>query len=146
MPQKIYSSPLRRCTKLASVFSSHFIIDERLREINFGNWEMKKWDTIDPIQLDAWMKDFVHIPCPNGDKYLDIYDNAVSFFDEIRTSENDQSNECIFVISHAGIIRSLVSYVLDYPLEHSFRFEFDTGSVTQLVSDHNIFKIRFLNR
>ena len=38
----IFSSSLKRCKKLASQLSKDFIIDSRLKELNFGDWEMKK--------------------------------------------------------------------------------------------------------
>ena len=55
---KIYSSPLSRCSLLANYFhlhnkSQHHIkYDDRLKELNFGQWELKKWDKIEPKPLN----------------------------------------------------------------------------------------------
>ena len=45
---KIYSSPLSRCKLLAeNLFQKEQIVfDERLKELNFGDWELKTWDAI----------------------------------------------------------------------------------------------------
>lgn len=47
----VYSSPLSRCRKLAAFCGFHEpILDDRLKELNFGEWEMKKWDDLtDPV-------------------------------------------------------------------------------------------------
>ena len=43
----VYSSPLSRCRKLAAFCGFHEpILDDRLKELNFGEWEMKKWDDL----------------------------------------------------------------------------------------------------
>jgi len=44
---KVYSSPLIRCKKLAEyLFNTNIKYDTRLRELNFGEWEMQAWDKI----------------------------------------------------------------------------------------------------
>lgn len=39
---KVYSSPLQRCTQLANYIDQNNTIDNRLMELNFGSWELKK--------------------------------------------------------------------------------------------------------
>jgi alpha-ribazole phosphatase len=42
----IYSSPLKRCLRLAELFSNDILPDSRLLEVNFGDWEGVRWDDI----------------------------------------------------------------------------------------------------
>src|SRR6476660_8521231 len=51
----IYSSPLQRCHKLALALSTDetlnisertIVLDERLKELYFGDWELSSWDDI----------------------------------------------------------------------------------------------------
>ena len=49
---KVYSSPLIRCKKLAKKINTQVTEDERLKEINFGDWELIKWDDINRDDLD----------------------------------------------------------------------------------------------
>ncbi|MFB9080950.1 histidine phosphatase family protein [Flavobacterium procerum] len=42
--------------------------DERLKEKNFGDWEMRKWD-IFRRTTQSWMEDFVTIPVSNGESF-----------------------------------------------------------------------------
>ena len=43
-----YSSPLKRCKKLAKALfaDKEIVYDNRLMELNFGDWEGKHWDDI----------------------------------------------------------------------------------------------------
>jgi len=54
----VYSSPLSRCRKLAAFCGFHEpILDDRLKELNFGEWEMKKWDDLTDPRLELWYKE-----------------------------------------------------------------------------------------
>lgn len=63
----VYSSPLSRCRKLAAFCGFHEpILDDRLKELNFGEWEMKKWDDLTDPRLELWYKDWIHLPAEEG--------------------------------------------------------------------------------
>jgi alpha-ribazole phosphatase len=47
----VISSPSQRCCLLAEYFKFDYKTDERLREMNFGNWELKKWTEIPKKKL-----------------------------------------------------------------------------------------------
>ena len=50
---RLYSSPLQRCTALASLLGD-FTPDARLAEMNFGAWELRPWSGIPHEEVDAW--------------------------------------------------------------------------------------------
>ncbi len=126
---KYFSSPLQRCTRLANKLCRDFTIDERLLELNFGDWEMKKWNEIDQSQLNAWMQDFVNIKTPNGETYRDLYLRTRDFISDISKSGFQK----IAIITHAGNLRSFISLILSLPLENSFRIRLDYASVVSGV-------------
>ena len=37
---KIYSSPLKRCIKLTNKLTENYIVDQRIKELNLGDWDM----------------------------------------------------------------------------------------------------------
>ena len=47
---RVFSSPLRRARQLAEALSPNVIVDARLSEIDFGEWEGRHWDAIDRQQ------------------------------------------------------------------------------------------------
>lgn len=101
---KIFTSPLLRCTELSSKLSQHFQIeaksDNRLMEMNFGEWEMKKWDEIDQQKLKTWMNDYLNQACPNGESYKDVQHRLKNF-----TAENLRDNQRYLIVTHGGIIK-----------------------------------------
>ena len=69
----VYSSPLLRCKKMAEFFSENIIFDNRLKEMNFGNWELLAWNDIPLEEINPWMDNFVTVRVPNGESFEDLY-------------------------------------------------------------------------
>jgi alpha-ribazole phosphatase len=43
---RVYCSPLNRCKKLAECFKRRIIFDNRLIEMDFGDWEGVSWNEV----------------------------------------------------------------------------------------------------
>jgi alpha-ribazole phosphatase len=142
----IYSSPMSRCYKLAQqlVSEKEIITNPQLLEMNFGDWEMKNWDLIEQDILNNWMHDFVNVKVPNGENFTELYTRAGKFMDEIMS----QPYKSVAVVTHAGVIRSIVAKVLEIPLKNAFKIPVDYSSVTKLtISGENCFSnIAYLNK
>ncbi len=130
---QIYSSPSSRCTHLAGKFNKTIepILDSRIMELNFGIWELQKWDEINPNELNPWMDDFVNVNCPNGESYRELAIRTFEFLDEIIKLKHEK----IIVISHGGVIRSLIAQILQIPLEKSFSLQIDCGKISKIKGD-----------
>jgi alpha-ribazole phosphatase len=136
--EQFYTSPLQRCKILAEKLNPDFILDERLKELNFGDWENKGWNEIEQNGLNKWMQDFVNIKTPNGENYIDLNNRTQSFISEILKLNLQK----IAIVTHAGNIRSFLSLVLSLPLENSFRINLNYGSVVSIELD----KLEFNNK
>jgi alpha-ribazole phosphatase len=122
----IYSSPLQRCKQLAEALEPKQLhCDPRLQELHFGDWELKPWDAIPPAEMTPWMEDFVNYPCPNGESFVNLYNRVLSFKDDLLKTNADQS----IIVTHAGVIRSFLSYVNDTPLVKAFDYKVAYGEV-----------------
>ena len=70
-PRVLMSSPLTRCAALAAEMANDFgcVIshDDRLKEMNFGDWEAQRWDEIDRALLDDWASNFEHARAHGGE-------------------------------------------------------------------------------
>ncbi len=143
-----YSSPLKRCVLLANELSDDPpIIDSRLMEVDFGEWELKKWDDLDRIVLNNWMDDIVNNTPPKGESYIDLVKRVTEIFLEM-ISEN-QNN--VVIVTHLSVIRSILTYILKNPLEKSFIFDIEHASVSKISAKFDernqpFFKIRYINR
>ena len=130
--QQVYSSPLQRCHKLASYLFPHhdLILDDNLKELHCGAWELKNWDDIAKEELDPWMKDFVNRQVPGGESYLQLYERTVNCFIKIVKQKKPA-----IVFTHGGVIRSTLSYITRTPLTDSFAvFKLHYGCVVKIVS------------
>ena len=75
----VFISPSKRCVELAKKLGyKTFITDEKLLELNFGDWEGKEWDKINQKQLNKWMKKFVNVAPPNGESFLNMFNRMGS--------------------------------------------------------------------
>ncbi len=131
----IYSSPLQRCLKLSNYIASQkktqsLTVDNRLMEMNFGDWELQNWDEINPEHLNPWMEDFVSVRVPNGESFEDLHQRVVDFIENEIKFKNDTN---IIIVAHAGIIRSILCHVNGIALKDAFQNNVAFGEVIQIT-------------
>lgn len=127
---KIYSSPLQRCKKLADALFDGFEIDvhEDLMELNCGQWELLPWNDIPKEEIQPWMDDFVNVPVPKGESYVDLHNRVVNRFNEIVSKQ-----ESAVIVAHGGVLRSILSHITSTPLKESFdAFTLHYGCVVKI--------------
>jgi len=128
----IYSSPLTRCVQLANRISNGNKInfDERLREMNFGDWEGKLWDDIYPTpEAKGFFDNFVQNPASNGECFSDVISRIRSFIDEI-SSESEHND--VLIVTHGGPIRAFYSIINGTKPASIFDLQVDYGEVMKL--------------
>jgi alpha-ribazole phosphatase len=142
----VYSSPMGRCFTLAELIRSkqQVITDKRLLEMNFGDWETKKWDEIDQGLLNEWMKDFVNTSVPNGENFLGLNDRVSGFMNDLAK----MNYEKVAIVTHAGVIRSVLCQVLEIPLRNAFKIPVDYGSISKITIDEKscFQSIKYINK
>ncbi|HRD88822.1 MAG TPA: histidine phosphatase family protein, partial [Accumulibacter sp.] len=99
--------------------------DERLLEIDFGEWEGRRWERIERGLLDAWASDVLHFVPPGGESVAMLRARAVDCVGALRGSD------CALV-THAGVIRVLLGHWLQLPIDEWSRLPLDFGSITLL--------------
>lgn len=124
-----YSSPLIRCATLAHKLTAAVSFDERLKELDFGDWELQPWSSINAEVLNPWMTDFVNQPTLKGESYVQLHQRTASFIADLLV----QDHQRVAIVTHAGNIRSFISWVLDLPLANSFRIGLSYGAVVKIV-------------
>jgi alpha-ribazole phosphatase len=128
----IYTSPLSRCTQLAEYLlkkiSAPIVKDDRLKEINFGEWEMKPWDDIDKPLLDKWMNDFVNSSAPAGESFTELASRVRAFSSDLAK----RTQQKVILVTHAGVIRSLRCMAEGIPLNEAFSLPCAYASVVKI--------------
>ncbi|PKO45232.1 MAG: alpha-ribazole phosphatase [Betaproteobacteria bacterium HGW-Betaproteobacteria-22] len=140
----VYASPLQRCIKLAQALNlAEIHIDERLKELHFGDWEMQAWNSIPRDVFDTWANDYANLTPPNGESFSQLHARAKSFTEEVSIHSRGKS---IAVVTHGGVIRAILAEVLNMPLKGLFRIVIDHASVTQISFNEAMPRIHFVNR
>jgi alpha-ribazole phosphatase len=129
----IFSSPLKRCVILAEYIQDNiktisFEKEDRLMEMNFGDWEMKNWNEIPPGQLNPWMEDFVNICISNGESFVELHKRVGEFLSQI----SKETTKPIIIVAHAGVIRSILCHHTSLPLKDAFNNKVDFGQVIKI--------------
>jgi alpha-ribazole phosphatase len=131
----IFSSPLKRCVILAEYIEKNiktisFEKEERLMEMNFGDWELKNWDNIPQEELNPWMEDFVNIKVSNGESFVELHQRVGDFLANLVSKKITNP---IILVAHAGIIRSILCHQTSLPLKDAFNNKVDFGQVIKIV-------------
>lgn len=125
-PDKVFASPLKRCTLLAEACGyKDAIIEKRLIELDFGDWEMVPWNNIHGEYAQKWMEDYLTFPTPNGECLQDMIDRVEKFLDELKQQELQE----VLCFTHSGPIRVFEHLINKIPVEKLFSFEVDYAGV-----------------
>ena len=126
---KAYTSPLSRCVRLASFCGFEDAEkDDRLKEVNFGDWEMQRFDEIKDPRLQEWYDDYIHVRTTNGESFTDQYNRVAAFLSELK--EKNYKNVVIF--AHGGVLIDAEIFAKHFALEHAFEHLRPYGSVIKI--------------
>lgn len=138
----VWSSPLSRCRLLAEELFPAFELDDRLLELDFGDWEMKAFSEVPDAAREHYLSNFDRVSPPNGERFLDLQARAVHLLDDVLEKELPEAA----IVAHSGVIRSLLCHVMDVPLSRLYRFDVDYGSVSTLVRDSKSLRVHRVNQ
>jgi len=135
----IVSSPMLRCKefaeKLGEKLNIPFFVENDLEEVGFGDWEGKSSDQVkaeNQAEYYAFFLDPVHNR-PNNSEDLDVFsDRVVSAYKDVL--EEFEGKHCL-IITHAGVIRAIMAYVLDAPVSSMYRINVKNAGVTRFKYD-----------
>ena len=127
---EVFTSPLQRCTRLADHLGyMQAVIDRRLIELNFGDWEMKPWNSITGEYAERWMNDYLHLPCPGGESMQDLIIRVSGFYNVIK-----ERSGTLLIFTHSGPIRAFhhIVHPEKFPSDELFGIQIGFGSVITL--------------
>ncbi len=146
----IVSSPLVRCYAFARELSQqHHVplsVDDRLKEIGFGEWEGFTRAQIQARDLSGYQA-FYADPVrdrPSGAEPLDVFFTRVS--GALKTIVADFSGQHVVAVAHAGVIRAVMAHVLDIPARAAYRIQVVNAGLSRIRHETGSFQLVFLNR
>lgn len=106
-PKMVFGSDLKRCKETAKLYFPNALYQpvESLREINFGDFEMKTYEQLKTNDIYRnWIDHPEKVTPPNGESLNEFSKRVVTGFKQII----QEANEYVFVV-HGGVIRILLS-------------------------------------
>ncbi|MCI1959729.1 MAG: histidine phosphatase family protein [Clostridia bacterium] len=144
---EIYSSPLKRAVKTAEPIAKANGIEvktnENFKEINFGKWEGMTRDEISEI-YGSEFDDFIKAPethtFPGEISFDNVTKRLVKGLNEVLRGKNNMS---IAIVSHGGIIRLMMKYLLDIREPWYNKTWVDNTSITyiEIGKNHNLLRV-----
>ncbi|MGI8910071.1 MAG: histidine phosphatase family protein [Rubrobacteraceae bacterium] len=127
VPDHIVCSPLVRAVETARPAAEacgvELAVDERLREVDFGEWEGKTLAEIQdshPEAAERFIKDPDERPFPGGEPLSDAANRGL---DALRELDRGHRGEKVLVVAHNTLIRLVLCALMDIPLrEYRRRF------------------------
>ncbi|MBQ1930053.1 MAG: alpha-ribazole phosphatase [Bacteroidales bacterium] len=97
----VYCSPLSRCVKLAHFCGyTNALPDNRVKEMNFGEWEMQPFNEIKDPRIEEWYNDYLRVRTTGGESFEDQFNRVKEFLMEKKLSGKKK----ILVFAHGGVL------------------------------------------
>jgi alpha-ribazole phosphatase len=132
-PAALYSSPARRALETVRPigFATGLEVAEehRLREIEFGAVEGLSFDEVAASYPDLyaeWLRAPADVRFPGGESLADLRKRVLEAASELAAR---YTGETVAVVTHAGVIRTLLAAWLSMPDEAIFRIDQRYGAV-----------------
>lgn len=129
-PVSITSSPLLRAQQTAAPIAEacglELVIDSRLVELDYGDWEHSAPGDISPSEINRLRDDPTFAP-PGGESLLAVRDRVESFCSEIDSGEGT-----MIVVSHVSPIKAAVAMTLGVGPEVAWKMRIGLASISRL--------------
>lgn len=98
---QVYTSPLSRATMLADFCGyPEAVRDDRLKELNMGDWEMMRYDQITDPEVRDWFQDYLNTPTKNGESFMGLYNRVSEFMEELKKKDYQR----VAIFAHGGVL------------------------------------------
>ena len=111
----VYASPLNRAIMTGAIIGgvdpSEVIIDKRIIEANFGNYEQKNYYLLGPSMTLYWAVPEIFPAPPKVETIASLRLRSSEFLREVESMDYEN----VLISCHGGIMRALTGYMMDKP-------------------------------
>jgi alpha-ribazole phosphatase len=105
----VWTSPASRCRVVADALGDP-MIDPRLQELDFGDWEGLAWDDVPRAALDEWAADPIGFAPPGGESGAALVARVSAFAADLSDGNHR-------VITHGGPLKVLGALLRGWPVD-----------------------------
>jgi probable phosphoglycerate mutase len=129
--ERVYSSPLRRArdtaAPIARALGVDVVVDARLVELDYGEWDTKSFTDLPREALERWRKDPTFAP-PGGESLRAVTGRVAGFCTEVLDGPR------AVAVSHVSPIKAAVTWALGAGEELGWRMFLELASITRVAA------------
>jgi probable phosphoglycerate mutase len=140
--QMVICSPMKRAVATAraiqTLLGGELVIDRRLREIDYGEWEgltRKQVYTRWPDAYEAYKQNPVVNTPPAGESPTRVLERIQDFWQELQRTSSLRGISKIVIVTHNAVTRILLTHLSGEPIERHREKRIDNASVTKVLLD-----------
>ena len=145
----LYVSPMRRAQQtvqpIAAVLNRQPLTLPELREVDFGIWTGLSWEEVGSrhgVSAYDWLSELQRGGIPEAESMTAYRARIAQALDTMLAGH---PGKVIGAVCHGGVIRALLSHLLDLPLPKTAHFEINYASVTVIDQKPHRSEIQLLN-
>ncbi len=125
---EVIASPLRRTMSTAAAIRADFTTDDRLLELDYGDFDLRPVSEISAEVWAEWRGDPGFHP-PNGESLLELAARVGGFLDELSPLAAGRN---VAIVTHVSPIKAAVAWALGVGIEVSWRAMVAQASITRI--------------
>ena len=126
----VFTSPLLRAREtaapIAAAAGAEVVVDDRLVELDYGEWDGKQFPDLPPDALARWRNDPTFAP-PGGESLRAVATRVAGFCTEVLDGPS------VVAVSHVSPIKGAVTWALGAGEELGWRMFLDLASITRIA-------------
>jgi len=147
----VYASPMKRVQQTFAPFgaagdwAARVVTVPGLREVDFGDWTGLTWEAVREkfgISAFQWLNELDRGGIANAEDAHSYRERVETF---VRETLKKHPAENVAIFCHGGVIRMILSVLLNVPVPRMAGFEIDYASVTNVAVLPHRAEVQFLN-
>jgi broad specificity phosphatase PhoE len=146
-PEVLLSSPALRVRSTSNIISKLVEMPEEIVE-NLDEWHIGDWEgrtyldlkKTEPEMYQKWSADPIHNAPPGGESIQQLAERVSK---QLHQMIEKHKGKKIALITHAGVVRSIIIHALEMPVENFWRVSIPTGCISKIDFSENFATVHF---
>lgn len=145
----IYASPMRRAQQTLAPLAAHCakpaVVKQEFREVDFGDWTGLTWEQVHSqfgVSAFEWLDKIEKAAIANAESGATFRARVEP---ALRQIVREHAGQSVAILCHGGVIRMMLSILLDWPLPSMASFEIEYASLTRVERHAHKTEVTLLN-